>query len=52
MVNPLIYVIKTYEHRSSLRKLIRKLRIFLLIKAFVENLKFPVAFLNNQIIGG
>ena len=28
-VNPLIYAIKTYKYTSSLRKLIRKLRIFL-----------------------
>jgi len=58
-MNPLIYVIKTYEYRSSLRKLILKLRIFLLIKTLKikkfkkrKKLKVLVAFLNNQKIGG
>ena len=50
--NPLIYVIKKYEYRSSLRKLIRKLHIFLLIKTFVKKLKVLVAFLSNQKLEG
>ena len=50
-VNSLIYAIKKYEYRSSLRKLIRKLRIFfLLVKMFVKKFKVLVAFLSNQKI--
>ena len=36
-VEPLIYAINTYEYRSSLRKLIRKLPIFFTNEAFVKN---------------
>ena len=46
-----MYVIKTYELGSSLRKFVRKLRAFLLIKMFVK-LKVLVAYLSNQKIGG
>ena len=43
---------KIYEHRSSLRKLIRKLRIFYTNKSVRRKLKVLVAFLSNQKIGG
>ena len=52
-VSPLTCAIKTYEYRSSLRKLIRKLRTFIvLMKMFVKNLKVLVAFLSNQKLEG
>ena len=51
-MNPLIYAIKTYEYRSSLRKLIRKLRIFFTNENVRKKLKVIVAFLSNQKIGG
>ena len=50
-MNPLTYVIKEYEYRSSLRKLIRMLRIFT-TKNVRKKLKVLVDFLNNQKIGG
>ena len=51
-MSPLIYAIKTYEYRSSLRKLIRKLRIFLTYENVRKSLKVIVAFISNQKIGG
>ena len=48
---PLIYVIKIHKHRSTLRKLIRKLRIFSTNKNVHIKLKVLVAFLSNQKIG-
>ena len=51
-VNSLIYAIKTYEYRSSLRKLIRKLRIFFTNKNVREKLKVLVTFLSNQKLEG
>ena len=51
-MSPLIYAIKTYEYRSSLRKLIRKLRIFFTYENIRKKLKVIVAFLSNQKIGG
>ena len=49
---PLIYVIKTCEYRSLLRKLIRKLRVLFTNKNVCKKLKVLVAFLSNQKIGG
>ena len=49
---PLIYTIKAYEYRSSLRKLIRKLRIFFTYENVCKKLKVIVAFLSNQKIRG
>ena len=43
-----MYVIKTYDNRSSLRKLIRKLRIFFTNGNVRGKLKVLVAFLSNQ----
>ena len=51
-VNPLIYVIKTYEYWSSLGKLIRKLHIFFTNENVRKKLKVLVAFLSNQKIEG
>ena len=51
-LNPLIYAIKTYEYRSSLRKLIRKLRIFFTYENVCKKLKVLIAFLINQKIRG
>ena len=51
-MSPLIYAIQTYESRSSLRKLIRKLRIFFTYENVRKKLKVIVAFLSNQKIGG
>ena len=51
-MNPLIYAIKTYEYRSSLRKLIRKLLIIFTNENGCKKLKVLVAFLSNQKIGG
>ena len=51
MTCPLIYAIKTYGYRSSLRKLIRKLRIFFTYENVRK--KFNVnAFLSNQKLEG
>ena len=50
--NPLIYVTKTWEYKSSLRKLICKLRISFTNKNIRKKLKVLVAFLTNQKIGG
>ena len=47
-MNPLIYGIKTYEYRSSLRKLVRKLRIVFTNENARKKLKFLIAFLSNQ----
>ena len=48
-VNSLIYAIKTYEYRSSLRKLIRKLRLFFTNENVrKKKLKVLVAFLSDQ----
>ena len=52
MLNPLIYAIKTYEYRSLLRKLIRKLRIFFTNENVCKKLKVLVAFLSSQKLGG
>ena len=52
MVKPLIYAMKTYEYRSSLRKVIRKLRIFFTNEKVCKKLNVLVAFLNNQKFGG
>ena len=41
---------KTYEHRSLLRKLIRKLRISFTNENVRKKLKVVVAFLSNQNI--
>ena len=46
---PLIYMIKIYEYRSSLRKLICKLRIFFTNKNVREKLKILVAFLSKKL---
>ena len=46
--NPLIYVIKTWEYKSSLRKLIYKLRISFTYKKIRKKLKVLVAFLINR----
>ena len=51
-VSPLIYAIKAYKYRSSLRKLIRKLRIFVTYENVCKKFKVIVAFLSNQKIGG
>ena len=51
-MNPLIYVIKTWEYKSSLRKLIYKLRKSFTNKKIRKKLKVLVAFLINQKIGG
>ena len=51
-VEPLIHAIKTYEYRSSLRKLIRKLRIFFTNENVCKKLKVLVAFLSNQKLEG
>ena len=51
-VNPFIYIIKTGEYRSSLWKLICKLRISFTNKNIHKKLKVLVAFLSNQKIGG
>ena len=45
---PLICVIKTWEYRSSLRKLIYRLRIYFINKNIRKKLKVLVAFLSNQ----
>ena len=50
--NPLKYVIKTYEHRSLLRKLIRKLRTSFTNENVRKKLEVLVAFLSTQKIGG
>ena len=50
--NFLIYVIKTYEHRSLLRKLIRKLRKSFTNKNVRKKLKVLVAFFKYPKIGG
>ena len=49
--NHLIYVILTYDYRSLLRKLIRKLRISFTNENFRKKLKVLVAFLSTQKIG-
>ena len=46
------YVIKTQKYRSSLRQLIRKLRIVFTNENDRKKLKVLVAFLRNQEIGG
>ena len=51
-VNPLIYVIKTWEYKSSLRRLIYKLRISFTNKNIRKKFKVLVAFLSSQKIGG
>ena len=51
-VNPLIYVTKTYKYKSSLRKLILKLRISFTNKNVCKKLNVRVAFLSNQKPGG
>ena len=43
---------KTYEYRSSLRRLIRKLRIFFTNENVRKKLKVLVPFLSNQKAGG
>ena len=43
---------KTYEYRSALRKLIRKLRILFTNENVRKKVKVLVAFLSNQKIGG
>ena len=43
---------KTYEYKSSLRNLIRKLRIYFTNENIRKKLKVLVAFLSNQKIGG
>ena len=48
----LIYVIKIWEYKSSLRKLIYKLRKSFTNKNIRKELKVLVAFLINQKIGG
>jgi len=50
-VNPLIYLIKTYEYRNSLHKLTRKLQISFTNKNIRKKSKVLVAFLSNQNIG-
>ena len=47
-MTPLKHAIKTYERRSSLRKSVRKLRIFFSNENVRKKLKVLVAFLNNQ----
>ena len=51
-MSPLIYAIKTYEYRSSLCKLIRKLRIIFTNENVRKKLQVLVALLSNQKIGG
>ena len=51
-MKPLMYVIKTYEYKSSLRKLTRKLSISFTNKNVRKKLKVLVVFLSNQNIGG
>ena len=51
MAGPLIYAIKTYEYRSSLRKFIRKLRIFFTYENVRKKFKVN-AFLSNQKLEG
>ena len=51
-VNPFIYVIKTREYRSSLRKLICKLCVSFTNKNIRKQLKVLAAFLSNQKTGG
>ena len=47
--NPLIYVIKKYKYRSSLRKLIRNLSVFVTNKNVrKKNSKVLVALLSNR----
>ena len=51
-MNPYIYVIETWEYKSSLRKLIYKLRMSFINKNIRKKLKVLVAFLSNQKIEG
>ena len=52
-MNPLIYAIKTYEYISSLRKLIRKLRLFFTHQNVRKKIiKSSSCLLSNQKIGG
>ena len=51
-VNPLMYIIKTYEYRSSLHKPTCKLRISFTNKNVLKKLKVLVAFLNSQKLEG
>ena len=50
--NPLIYLIKIWEYKNSLRKLIYELRKSFTNKNIRKKLKILVAFLINQKIGG
>ena len=47
-----LYVIKTWEYKSSLRKLIYKLRISFANKNIRIKLEILFAFLSNKKIGG